>query len=155
MERERVIGIVSDTHGLLRQSVKDALRAADFIVHAGDVGAEEVLDELRTLAPVTAVRGNTDIFGWAQSLPLRELVHIDDVALYVLHDVELLDLDPVVANVAVVISGHTHKPSISRQHGVLYLNPGSAGPRRFNYPISIALLKISGGQLTEQVIHLD
>jgi uncharacterized protein len=149
-----LLGIVSDTHGLLRQELLDALRGVDLILHAGDIGTPETLDGLRQLAPVRAVRGNVD-GRWAAALPETAVVEFGGIQLYLLHDLERLDLDPASAGFQVVISGHTHQPTAFRRDGVLYLNPGSAGPRRFRLPISLALLPIVQGQPQPQFLHLD
>lgn len=138
-----LIGVISDTHGVLRPEALEVLSGVDHIVHAGDIGSAAVLDELRRIAPVTAVRGNNDRGRWARSLPESVKVRFADRTVYVLHDLKELDVDPVAERVAVVISGHSHDPVIERRHGVLYLNPGSAGPRRFNLPVCLATLRIS------------
>jgi uncharacterized protein len=138
----RLIGIISDTHGLLREEALRALRGADLIIHAGDVGKPEILDRLTDLAPVVAVRGNVDEDDWAMQLPLTQVTEADGATLYVLHDLQQLDLDPLVAGFQVVVSGHTHQPHHAKRGGVLFLNPGSAGPRRFHLPITLALLDL-------------
>jgi len=138
----KLIGLISDTHGLLREEALRALQGAELIVHAGDVGAPEILDALRTLAPVVAVRGNVDREEWAQALPLTAVAEAGPVNIYVLHDVNHLDLDPVAAGFQVVVSGHSHKLGRSKRSGVLYINPGSAGPRRFQLPITVARLDL-------------
>jgi uncharacterized protein len=137
------IGLISDTHGLLREEALRALRGSELIVHAGDVGAPEILDALRALAPVVAVRGNVDREEWAQVLPLTALAEAGPVKIYVLHDVNELDLKPAAAEFQVVVSGHSHKFGRSERSGVLYINPGSAGPRRFQLPITVARLDLS------------
>ena len=133
-----VIGLISDTHGLVRPEALRALEGSDLIVHAGDVGKPEILDALQLLAPVVAVRGNIDKGGWAAALPLAATATLGSVAVYVLHDLQQLDLDPAAAGFQVVVSGHSHKPSRTERGGVLYLNPGSAGPRRFRLPVTVA-----------------
>ena len=138
----KLIGLISDTHGLLREEALRALRGAELIVHAGDVGAPEILDALRALAPVVAVRGNVDREGWAQALPLTAVAEAGPVNIYVLHDLNQLDLDPLAACFQVVVSGHSHKMGSSERSGVLYVNPGSAGPRRFQLPITVARLDL-------------
>src|SRR5262245_24750745 len=125
------VGVISDTHGLVREQAAEALRGCDLIIHAGDVGDANVLEVLRAIAPVVAVRGNNDKGAWAEALPTTEVVEVGDLYIYVLHELSELDLDPKGAGFAVVISGHSHRPSGERRNGVLYLNPGSAGPRRF------------------------
>jgi putative phosphoesterase len=149
------IGVISDTHGLLRPQAVAALRGCPVIIHAGDVGRPEILDELRRIAPVYAVRGNVDIGPWAMQLPENEIVEIEDCLLYVLHDLNALDLDPPTAGFRAVIAGHSHQPKIETKDGVLYFNPGSAGPRRFNLPISVGRLTLSDGKLTAEIIHLE
>ena len=149
------IGVISDTHGLVRPQALRALAGADLIVHAGDVGGPEVLKALRAVAPVVAVRGNNDRGGWAAALAETEVVETDGRSLYVLHDLKELDLDPRVAGFAAVIAGHSHQPRIERRDGVLYLNPGSAGPRRFRLPIAIAWLAVEKAGLDAEIVHLD
>jgi len=151
----RTIGVISDTHGLLRPQAVAALRGSVLIVHAGDVGSPDILDELRRIAPVVAVRGNVDKGAWAKQLPETEVVQIDDVYIYVLHILDELDLDPTSAGFHAVISGHTHQPKIETKDGVLYFNPGSAGPRRFILPISIGRLIVSEGKVTGEIIYLE
>jgi putative phosphoesterase len=136
------IGLISDTHGLLREEALRALRDSEMIVHAGDVGTPEILDSLRALAPVVVVRGNVDTAEWAQTLPVTAVADAGAVQLYVLHDVKTLDLDPAAAGFHVVVSGHSHKFGRSERSGVLYINPGSAGPRRFQLPITVARLNL-------------
>jgi putative phosphoesterase len=149
------IGVISDTHGLLRPQAAAALRGCPVIIHAGDVGRPEILDELRCIAPVFAVRGNVDKGPWAMQLQETELVQIEDCWLYVLHDLNALDLDPLTAGFRAVITGHSHQPKIETKDGVLYFNPGSAGPRRFNLPVSVGRLTLSGGKLQAEIIHLE
>jgi putative phosphoesterase len=150
----RVIGVISDTHGLLRPEALDALRGSDLIIHAGDVGKPEILEPLRALAPTYVVRGNVDHGDWAERLPMSEIVHAGDLMLYVLHNIADLDLDPPTAQFAAVIYGHSHQPAIETRDGVLYLNPGSAGPRRFSLPISLARITVAGGTLAPELITL-
>ncbi|HTA85233.1 MAG TPA: metallophosphoesterase family protein [Silvibacterium sp.] len=138
-----VIGVISDTHGLLRPEAVAALRGVEHILHAGDVGDAFILDQLGQIAPVTAIRGNVDRGGRCGRLPETELVDLGGVSLYMLHDGLVLDLDPVAAGIAAVISGHSHHPAIEWRKGVLYFNPGSAGPRRFSLPLSVGFLEIS------------
>jgi uncharacterized protein len=135
------IGVISDTHGLLREAALRALEGSELIVHAGDIGKPEILDALRELAPVVAVRGNVDTLAWAQALPLREVVEANGATLYIVHDLHDLDVNPAVAGFSVVISGHTHRATHFEREGVLYLNPGSAGPRRFTLPVTVARLR--------------
>jgi uncharacterized protein len=149
------IGVISDTHGLVRPQALRALAGADLIVHAGDVGSLEVLEALRAVAPVVAVRGNNDRGEWAAALAETEVVETDGRSLYVLHDLKELDLDPRAAGFDAVIAGHSHQPRIERREGVLYLNPGSAGPRRFRLPIAIAWLAVEAAGLDAEIVHLD
>ena len=136
----RLIGLISDTHGLMREEALRALRESDLIIHAGDVGKPEILDALKALAPVVVVRGNIDTGGWARALPTTAVAETETATFYVLHDLHQLDLDPKAAGFHVVVSGHTHKPNHTKRGGVLYVNPGSAGPRRFDLPVTIAQL---------------
>jgi putative phosphoesterase len=149
------IGVISDTHGLVRPQALRALRGADLIVHAGDVGTPEVLDALRAIAPVVAVRGNNDRGRWANALAETEVVKQSGRALYVLHDVNELDVDPRAAGYDAVIAGHSHQPRVERRDGVLYLNPGSAGPRRFRLPVSVARIRIDARRLQAEIVTLD
>jgi uncharacterized protein len=142
VSRVAVVGLISDTHGLLRPEALRALDGSDLIIHAGDVGKPEILDALRVLAPVVAVRGNIDHGEWASSLPLIASAATGSAAIYVLHDIQQLDLDPAASGFQVVVSGHSHKPSRTEKNGVLYLNPGSAGPRRFKLPVTVARLDL-------------
>jgi putative phosphoesterase len=140
------VGLISDTHGLLRPEALKFLRGADHIIHAGDIGEPSILDALRELAPVTAVRGNNDRAGWARSLPVKADVELGGIAIHVVHDIADLR-----AKARVVISGHSHKPLIKENDGVLQVNPGSAGPRRFTLPIALAELKISRGRVRARI----
>lgn len=149
------IGVISDTHGLLRPQALAALAGSELILHAGDIGSPEVLSTLQALAPVVAVRGNNDTAPWAQALPETRVVEAGGLRFYLLHDLKTLALDPVTAGFAAVISGHSHKPLEERRAGVLYLNPGSAGPRRFQLPISLARLQLHDGQVHAELLHLD
>lgn len=136
------VGLISDTHGLLRPEAMEALRGSQLIVHAGDVGNPEILESLQTIAPVVAVRGNVDKGEWARRLPLTAVAESSAVLIYVLHDVNALDLSPQAAGFQVVVSGHSHKPGKMEREGVLYINPGSAGPRRFQLPVTVARLDL-------------
>ncbi|HEV7967114.1 MAG TPA: metallophosphoesterase family protein [Candidatus Acidoferrales bacterium] len=138
----KTVGLISDTHGLLRPQALRALERSELIIHAGDVGAPEILEALKTLAPVFAVRGNVDTESWALALPQTEVIEMDRATIYVLHDVHALDLDPAAMGFQIIVSGHSHKPSRSEQRGVLFVNPGSAGPRRFDLPVTVALLHL-------------
>jgi putative phosphoesterase len=149
------IGVISDTHGLLRPEALRALQGADLIVHAGDIGGPDVLHALRAVAPVVAVRGNNDRGDWAAALPDTDVVKTAGHSLYVLHDVKTLDLDPRAAGFDAVIAGHSHQPRIDRRDGVLYLNPGSAGPRRFRLPIAVARLDVDAAGLEARILPLD
>jgi putative phosphoesterase len=148
------IGVISDTHGLLRPRAISALQGVSLIIHAGDIGSPEILEELSRIAPVWAVRGNTDRGEWARKLPLTELVNAGVAQLYVLHDLHTLDLDPAAAGFAAVIFGHSHRPHLERKNGVLYLNPGSAGPQRFTLPVTLAYLKVDGTSLNVEFVPL-
>lgn len=148
-----LVGVISDTHGHLRPEGLKAFESADLIIHAGDIGKPAVLEALRRVAPVYAVRGNMDAGGWARELPERKVVEVGAVLIYVLHDLYDLDLDPAAAGFSAVISGHTHKPLIDRQGSVLFLNPGSAGP--FRSPATVALLHLRGSSLQAQVVELE
>jgi putative phosphoesterase len=154
LEEAHVLGIISDTHGLMRPQAIKALDGVMTIIHAGDIGAPEVLDALRAVAPVVAVRGNNDTGEWAQTLPETEVIEVGGVVFYVLHDVKTLDLDPVAAGFHAVISGHSHQPALIKRQGILYLNPGSAGPRRFKLPISVARVAVRGNTLDAQLVEL-
>ena len=139
----KMIGLISDTHGLLRPQAMLALEGADLIIHAGDVGDPEILEKLKALAPVFAVRGNVDTEAWARALPVTEVIETGPATIYVLHDVHALDLDPAAAGFQIVVSGHSHKPGQTERAGVLYVNPGSAGPRRFDLPVTVARLSLN------------
>lgn len=149
------VGVISDTHGLVRPEALRALRGVDLIIHAGDIGALEVLHALNEIAPVTAVRGNNDRETWAQSIPETAVVEAGNTLLYVLHNVHQLNLNPRAAGFAVVIAGHSHQPGQHHRDGVLYFNPGSAGPRRFKLPVSIGRLIISNGRVTGKIVVLE
>ncbi|HUU34222.1 MAG TPA: metallophosphoesterase family protein [Vicinamibacterales bacterium] len=148
------VGVISDTHGLLRPEAVAALHGVDLILHAGDVGPAEILDQLRQIAPTTAVRGNVDTAIWTTALPISDVISVGGLELYMLHDRTALDLDPVAAGFAAVIFGHSHRPGAEMRDGVLHLNPGSAGPRRFTLPVTIARLTIAHGRLAHEVVEL-
>jgi uncharacterized protein len=149
-----LVGVISDTHGLLRPEAIGKLAGVDHVVHAGDIGSPEILDRLREIAPVTAVRGNNDKGAWAKEIPEAQLLDLNGRRLYVLHDISALDLDPAAAGIAVVIAGHSHKPAAAERNGVLFLNPGSAGPRRFKLPISVATLRIYAKSVRAEIHEL-
>ena len=149
------IGLISDTHGLMRPEAIAFLQGSDFIVHGGDIGNAGILEALAAIAPLTAVRGNNDREPWADAIAETELVKFGGVHLYAIHDLAQLDIDPPAAGVRVVVSGHSHKPKVEERDGVLYINPGSAGPRRFKLPISVAELVIDGASVTARVVSID
>lgn len=149
-----LIGIISDTHGLLRPEAFDALHGVSPILHAGDVGNIEILETLRTIAPVTAIRGNIDLYGPCAELPSTEVVELEGRLFYIVHSLHDLDLSPAAAGIAAVISGHSHQPSVETRNGILYLNPGSAGPRRFQLPVTLATLHIDQNGFKPTLISL-
>jgi uncharacterized protein len=148
------VGLISDTHGLLRPEAVTFLRGSDHIIHAGDIGDAAVLRQLNLLASVTAVRGNNDKGSWAEAIPESQVLQVDNVFIYVLHDLAELDLDPGVAGFQVVVSGHSHQPLVETRDGVLYVNPGSSGPRRFKLPVAVAELDIEGHSVRARVVEL-
>jgi putative phosphoesterase len=149
-----IIGLISDTHSLLRPEALAALKGSDLIIHAGDVGKPEIIEQLRTVAPVVAVRGNIDKGAWASRLPMTAIAETRSALIYVLHDIQELDLDPAAAEFHVVVSGHSHKPGRTERDGVLYVNPGSAGPRRFQLPITVARLDLRQSPWSVEFIEL-
>jgi putative phosphoesterase len=153
-EKLVTFGIISDTHGLLRPEAVEALRGSDRILHAGDVGGPAILDALAQIAPITAIRGNVDTGTWARALPETALVEVAGISIYMLHDLGRLDLKPEAAGIRVVIYGHSHQPKLEDKNGVLYFNPGSAGPRRFNLPVSVGKLLIDANQIHGEFIEL-
>ena len=153
-EKSVILGVISDTHGRLRRAALRALRGSDRILHAGDVGAPEILDELAQIAPVTAVRGNVDTGPWGLSLPETEVVDVAGLSIYMLHDLGQLDLKPQAAGFRVVVYGHSHQPKIEEKNGVLYFNPGSAGPRRFHLPVGVGKLVIEAGKVRAELMEL-
>ncbi len=153
-EHNHLVGVISDTHGLLRPQALAAMRGCDLIVHAGDIGRPEVIEALATLAPVFAVRGNVDCGSWAARFPDTAVVEAGDLRLFVLHDIAALDLDPQAAGFAAVVFGHSHRPWAEMRGGVLYLNPGSAGPRRFNLPVCVARLRVTRHGMSPELITL-
>jgi putative phosphoesterase len=148
------VGLISDTHGLLRPQAVQALRGCDFIVHGGDIGNAAILDALRQMAPLTVVRGNNDREPWADGIAETERATFGGIGLYAIHDLSQLDIDPRAAGVRVVVSGHSHKPKVEERDGVLYVNPGSAGPRRFSLPIAVAELLIDGSTVRARIVEL-
>ena len=148
------LGVISDTHGLLRPEAVAALRGCDLIIHAGDVGTESVINGLREVAPTFAIRGNIDSGSWAALLDSTALVEVGENLFYVLHNIADLDLDPPTAGFAAVVFGHSHRPSIETREGALYLNPGSAGPRRFRLPVTLARVAVAGTQLRPEIVEL-
>lgn len=153
MNQPHIIGVISDTHGLLRPEAVEALQGSELIIHAGDVGKPAILDELRKIAPVLAIRGNVDHGIWTQGLPQTRTVEIGGLRIYVIHNIDDLSVD-AAADYIVVICGHSHRPSVFRKNGVLFLNAGSAGPRRFDLPVSVALLRVMGKTVEAQVVEL-
>jgi len=149
-----IIGVISDTHGLLRDEAVEALSGSDYIVHAGDVGDPAILDRLRRIAPLAAVRGNIDREAWARTLPKADVLSLDGREIYLLHNIADLDLKPEAAGFSAVIYGHSHVPKQEMKNGVLYLNPGSAGPRRFRLPVTVARLQVREGKLHAQIVPL-
>ena len=149
------VGVISDTHGLLRPEAVAALRGVDRIVHAGDIGSADILRLLAAIAPVTAVRGNNDHGAWAKHVPETAVLDLGAARLYMIQDVNEIDVDPRAAGYAVVISGHSHRPRQEEKDGVLYFNPGSAGPRRFTLPISLGRLRVDGGRVTGTLLTLE
>ena len=155
MTDPRIVGVISDTHGLLRPEAIQILEGADLIVHAGDIGKPDILRALRKIAPVFAIRGNVDRGVWAQELPETEVVEVGPVKLYVIHDLGALDLSPETAGFDVVVSGHSHHPSVRTHNGVLFLNPGSAGPRRFKLPVTVAQMQVRGRSVEAKLVDLN
>jgi len=148
------VGLISDTHGLLRPAATQFLRGCDYIVHAGDIGSPGILEELAQLAPLTAVRGNNDKEPWARHLRDTELIPVGEIFVYVIHDLAQLDIEPGAAGVRVVVSGHSHRPCIEERAGVLYVNPGSAGPRRFKLPIAAGELIVAGAAVAARIVDV-
>ncbi|WP_390341983.1 metallophosphoesterase family protein [Variovorax boronicumulans] len=148
------VGLISDTHGLLRPQAVAALQGCDFIVHGGDIGDAGILDALAAIAPLTVVRGNNDREAWAEAIPETAFLKVGDVHVYAIHDLSQIDIDPAGAGVRVVISGHSHQPKVEERGGVLYVNPGSAGPRRFKQPIAVAELIVDGDTVSARIVEL-
>jgi putative phosphoesterase len=155
MTRPWEVGLISDTHGLLRPEAIAALRGVDAIIHAGDIGAPDVVERLAAIAPVTAVRGNNDHGIWAEKLAATETLEIGGARVYVLHDLKELALDPGAAGLAAVIAGHSHQPRVEERAGVLYVNPGSAGPRRFRLPVAVGRLTVKDGRVRGRIVELE
>ena len=149
-----LIGVISDTHGLLRAEAVEALAGSDYIIHAGDVGEPEILDQLRRMAPVTVVAGNIDREPWARELPKADVLSVGGLEIYILHNIAELDLKPEAAGFSAVVYGHSHVPKQETRNGVLYLNPGSAGPRRFRLPVTLARMQVRGGKLHAEIVPL-
>ncbi|MFZ2170716.1 MAG: metallophosphoesterase family protein [Methylococcaceae bacterium] len=149
------IGLLSDTHGLFRPEAKAFLKGCDYIIHGGDIGDPKILEELALLAPVTAVRGNNDKGIWAELIPINNFLKVGEVFIYVLHDLAKLEIKPAAEGVQIVVAGHSHKPLIYESEGVLYVNPGSAGPRRFKLPIAVAEIIISGSSVSARIVELS
>ena len=149
------LGIISDTHGLLRPQAMAFLQGCDRIVHGGDIGSADILARLSTIAPVTAVRGNNDKGVWAEAIPEREFFEFGGTPIYAIHDLSQLDIEPSRAGIRVVVSGHSHKPLIEQRHGIFFVNPGSAGPRRFQLPVSVADILIEGSNISPRIVELN
>ncbi|HEU4414843.1 MAG TPA: metallophosphoesterase family protein [Candidatus Angelobacter sp.] len=150
-----IIGVISDTHGLLRPEALELLRGSEHIIHAGDIGSPDIVTELKKIAPVTAIRGNVDVQSWARQFAETEVVELAGRSIYVIHDVNALELKPQAAGFAAVIYGHTHQPKQETRDGVLYFNPGSAGPRRFRLPLSVGRLELLEGELRATILELS
>jgi uncharacterized protein len=148
------VGVISDTHGLIRPEALEALQGSDLIVHAGDIGDSAVLNSLANIAPVRAIRGNNDRGNWAGDLPTTDVVELGAHSIYILHNLADLDLDPAASGFTSVVSGHSHKPAIEKRNGVLFVNPGSAGPRRFKLPVTVATMTLRSGKLVARIVTL-
>lgn len=149
-----IVGVISDTHGLMRPEALELLRGSDHIIHAGDIGAAEIIPALEKIAPVTAIRGNVDRQPWARQFPETQIVELDSVSFYLLHDLHTLDLNPRAAGIAAVISGHSHQPIQEWKDGVLYFNPGSGGPKRFNLPITLGKIEIEKQNIKAEIVNI-
>jgi putative phosphoesterase len=150
-----IIGVISDTHGLLRPGALAALQGSDYIIHAGDIGDPQILDKLAAIAPLTAVLGNIDHGAWANKIPTTNVLEVGEISIYVLHNLQELDLKPEAAKFAAVVYGHSHVPKQEWKNGVLYFNPGSAGPRRFRLPLSVGRLRIQDGRIDAKILLLE
>jgi putative phosphoesterase len=148
------VALLSDTHGLMRAEARAFAVGCDYIIHGGDIGSAEILDELAAMAPLIAVRGNNDRQVWAAHLPETEMIRVGGAFVYVIHDLSQLDIEPHAAGVQVIVSGHSHKPLVEKRDGILYVNPGSCGPRRFKLPISVAELIVEGTQVSARIVEL-
>jgi len=148
------VGLLSDTHGMLRPEARAFLAGCDYIVHGGDVGGADILDQLTLIAPLTAVRGNNDTQGRVSRLRHTELIRVGGIFVYLIHNIDELDIDPAAAGVSVVVSGHSHRPKIEQREGILYVNPGSCGPRRFKLPITVGELTVSGSAVNARIVDL-
>ena len=148
------VGVISDTHGLLRPEAVAALRGSDYIIHAGDIGDASILKTLAEVAPVTAIRGNVDREAWARKIFSTDVLEAGGISIYVLHNIQELDLEPEAAGFGVVVCGHSHVPKQETKNGVLYFNPGSAGPRRFRLPVTMGRLKIQGGRVSGEIVEI-
>jgi len=148
------VGVVSDTHGLLRPEARAFAGSCDYIIHGGDIGAAAILDELSSLAPLTAVKGNNDRQAWAAHLPETEMIRVGGIFIYIIHDIAQLDIEPHAAGAHVIVSGHSHKPLIELRDGILYVNPGSCGPRRFRLPLSVGEIRVEGTKVRARTLEL-
>ena len=155
MRKTTTIGVISDTHGLVRSEAIEVLRNSDVILHAGDIGDPKVIETLREIAPVFAVRGNNDKDSWATTFPLTEIIEVESQSIYLLHELDHLDLDPGAAQFSAVIFGHSHRPLAEYRRGVLYLNPGSAGPRRFDLPVALARIYVQKASIDYELVELQ
>ena len=149
------VGVISDTHGLLRPEARAFLVGCDYIIHGGDIGSREILDALGALAPLIAVRGNNDVESWAKDLPDTEMIRVGGIFVYIIHDLALLDIEPRAAGVQVIVSGHSHRPRTEEREGILYINPGSCGPKRFKLPISVGELWVNGSRARARTVELQ
>jgi hypothetical protein len=155
MSERVVVGVISDTHGLLRPEALTALAASDRVIHAGDVGDEEILAALRAIAPLTVVRGNVDTQAWSMKLPHGDMLEVGGVRIYVVHDLGTLDIVPASAGVSVIVYGHSHHPDVFTRNGVTFLNPGSAGPQRFRLPVTVGRIEIEDGRVRAKIVELN
>jgi len=149
------IGVISDTHGLLRNRIKEAFKDVSLIIHAGDIDTPDILGELEKIAPVTAVKGNMDFMGRVGGLPKTDLIEFAGIFIYIIHDLQKIDLDPAAAGVSVVVFGHTHQPTIYEKNGIYYINPGSAGPKRPNRPVTLGLLNIQNSRIHPEILDIN